>query len=283
MTDRIVIYHDNCLDGAAAAWCFVHKFGKDGVTLVKGHYGQYPPDVTDADVYLVDFSYKRHVVASMIEVARSVTLLDHHDTALRDLDGMPGLIWEADLERSGCGLAWDFLFPGEPRPTVLAHIEDRDLWRFKLPDTRAVVAYLQAHDLDPVSALFSSLITAPPWHVAVMESVGDLLLRKHDKDVSTAVEQFTRWMEIDGLSVPAVNCMPWMASDVAGWWAKSVPFAAAYWDGARHRYFSLRSSSDPAHVGFSRNVGEIAASFGGGGHVNAAGFKVPRDHPLATA
>lgn len=282
MANRIVIYHDNCLDGSAAAWCFVKKFG-EGVTLVKGHYGQHPPDVTDADVYLVDFSYKRAVVASMIEVARSVTLLDHHDTALRDLEGLPGLIWESDIGRSGCTLAWDFLFPGECRPPVLDCIEDRDLWRFRLPHTRPVVAYVQAGDIDPLSLDFTTAMTAGWPSFFRMAEAGGLLLKKHDKDVSTAVEQFTRWMEIDGLSVPAVNCMPWMASDVAGWWAKSVPFAAAYWDGARHRYFSLRSSSDPAHVGFSRNVGEIAASFGGGGHVNAAGFKVPRDHPLATA
>jgi nanoRNase/pAp phosphatase (c-di-AMP/oligoRNAs hydrolase) len=46
------------------------------------------------------------------------------------------------------------------------------------------------------------------------------------------------------------------------------PFAACYWDTPEGRAFSLRSSDDGA------DVAEVAKQYGGGGHRNAAGFKV---------
>ena len=54
--------------------------------------------------------------------------------------------------------------------------------------------------------------------------------------------------------------------------AEGEPFAACYWDTPEGRVFSLRSSSDGV------DVSEIAKQFGGGGHKNAAGFKIaPED------
>jgi nanoRNase/pAp phosphatase (c-di-AMP/oligoRNAs hydrolase) len=52
-------------------------------------------------------------------------------------------------------------------------------------------------------------------------------------------------------------------------------FSACYWDTVTHRIFSLRSSDD------RQDVSEIAKVYGGGGHRNSAGFRVPRDHALA--
>jgi nanoRNase/pAp phosphatase (c-di-AMP/oligoRNAs hydrolase) len=52
-------------------------------------------------------------------------------------------------------------------------------------------------------------------------------------------------------------------------------FGGTYYDTATHREFSLRSLGD-------FDVSEIAKEFGGGGHKNAAGFKVPRSHPFAS-
>ena len=53
----LCIYHGNCLDGFAAAWAVRHALG-DEVECYKGIHQQTPPDVSDRDVFLVDFSYK---------------------------------------------------------------------------------------------------------------------------------------------------------------------------------------------------------------------------------
>lgn len=41
--------------------------------------------------------------------------------------------------------------------------------------------------------------------------------------------------------------------------------------------FGLRATDD------GLDVSEVAKQYGGGGHAKAAGFKVPRSHPLAMA
>lgn len=164
MTKILCIYHGNCADGFGAAWAVRHAL-RDGVEFHAGFYGNAPPDVAGRDVVLVDFSYKRPVIIEMAKAARSLLIIDHHKTAAEDLEGLmrspPGgwPTWmengplyddEAcyvdppldrvaalfDMNRSGAGLAWDYFHPRQPRPALIDHIEDRDLWRFKLPGTR---------------------------------------------------------------------------------------------------------------------------------------------------
>ena len=50
--------------------------------------------------------------------------------------------------------------------------------------------------------------------------------------------------------------------------SKDEPFAACYYETNKGRVYSLRSQSDGV------DVSAIAGLFGGGGHKNAAGFRV---------
>jgi len=276
----LVIYHHNCADGFSAAWCFHHRAKTQAVGLypefLGGRYGYQPPDVTGRHVYLVDFSYKRPVVEAMLVQALSVTLIDHHKTALEDLAGLPGLITYTDLERSGATLAWDYLFPGEPRPLLLGHIEDRDLWRFKLPHTREIQA--SVFSMDYTFETWDRLMAADPHDLVVMTAQGAAIERKHRKDVAELVRTCQRRLTIAGHDVPAASLPHTMASDAGALMAQGEPFAAVYWDTAEHRQFSLRSRGDGG-----LDVATICEGFGGGGHRNAAGFRVTRDHELARA
>src|SRR5690606_35880403 len=72
-----------------------------------------------------------------------------------DAEKMPGvaIIYALiDQQRSGAGIAWDFFHPGVPRPALVNHVEDRDLWRFALPGTREIQA-----------AVFSRPYTFAAW------------------------------------------------------------------------------------------------------------------------
>ena len=273
----LVIYHHNCADGFGAAWAFHHHYTVNGARpypeFVPGRYGYEPPDVTGRDVYLVDFSYKRAVVADMLAKARSVTLIDHHKTAIEDLAGLPGLISYTDLERSGATLAWDYLMNGQPRPLLLGHIEDRDLWRFKLPHTREIQATV--FSLDYTFETWDKLMAADASDLLGMTAQGAAIERKHRKDVRELVDTCRRRMTIAGHEVWAASLPHIMASDAGELMCQGEPFAAVYWDTAEHRQFSLRSWDG------GLDVANIAEGFGGGGHRNAAGFRVTRDHELA--
>jgi uncharacterized protein len=306
MSSKILcIYHGNCADGFGAAWAVRHAF-RDAVEFHAGFYGKEPPDVAGRDVVLVDFSYKRPVIDAMlrsgdVRQANTILILDHHKTAQADLAGLdlpehyspderrwcylPDLWrteWEQrahwpvravfDMERSGAGLAWDFFNFGQPRPRLIDHIEDRDLWRFRLPFTREIQACLFSHPYD--FAVWDRLMLSPPEQLA---RDGMAIERKHHKDIAELVALVKRTMTIGGYAVP-VACLPHtLSSDAGNLMAKGERFAACYWDTAEHRIFSLRSTED------GLDVSAIAASYGGGGHKHASGFQVPRDHALASA
>lgn len=281
---QMVIYHGNCADGFSAAWCFWKKFG-DQADYVAGVYQTPPPDVTGRDVYLVDFSYKRAVVEEMLLKASSVTLIDHHKTAIDDLKplfkqdtwiGPPmQLGYFVDLERSGATLAWDYLFPNEPRPLLLGHIEDRDLWRFKLPGTREIQANVFSYGY--TFEQWDKLMSAGQVELLQMTVAGAAIERKHHKDIAELVKVCRRRMTIGGTEVWAASLPYTLTSDAGHMMAQGEPFAVCYWDTAAGRVFSLRSQDDGA------DVSEVAKQYGGGGHQHAAGFTVPRDHELARA
>lgn len=280
----LVIYHGNCADGFSAAWCFWRKYGTSA-DYVAGVYQQPPPDVTGRDVYLVDFSYKREVVERMLAEANTVTLIDHHKTAIDDLQplfmqdswvGEPKqLAHFTDLNRSGATLAWDYLFPGEDRPLLLGHIEDRDLWRFKLPHTREIQANVFSYEYS--FEQWDKLMSAGQAELLQMTVAGAAIERKHHKDIAELLAVCKRRMVIGGHDIPVASLPYTLVSDAAHLMSKGEAFAACYWDTPEGRVFGLRSGEDGA------DVSEIAKQYGGGGHKHAAGFKVPREHELAKA
>lgn len=58
------------------------------------------------------------------------------------------------------------------------------------------------------------------------------------------------------------------ASDIGNMLAIGKPFSATYQETREYRKYSLRSEKGGV------DVSRIAAEFGGGGHENAAGFKI---------
>ena len=287
MKRPLVIYHGNCADGFSAAWCFWKKYGID-CDYIAGVYQQDPPDVTGRDVFLVDFSYKSNVVERMLDEANTVTLIDHHKTAIEGLRELKErhistngngrgdrFGWYCDLDRSGATLAWDYLFPGDPRPLLLAHVEDRDLWRFKLDGTREIQAFLFSHEYS--FELWDKLMDAKYPELLEMAAAGEAIERKHHKDIAELLGVCARRMTIGGHDVPVASLPYTMVSDAAHEMAKGEPFSACYWDTADGRVFGLRATNEGA------DVSEIATQYGGGGHAKSAGFKVPRNHPLAMA
>lgn len=290
----IIIYHGNCADGFSAAWCFWRKYATEA-DYIAGVYQTPPPDVTGRDVFLVDFSYKRPALVEMGMKARSVTVLDHHKSAAEDLadfiepgdvmhlepadfvmgipPGKPRIRAEFDMERSGATIAWDYLFGKESRPLLLGHIEDRDLWRFKLPGTREIQANVFSYEY--TFELWDKLMAAGQAELLQMTVAGAAIERKHHKDITELLMVCQRRMTIGGIDVPVASLPYTLVSDAAHKMAQGEPFAACYWDTASGRVFGLRSEDG------GQDVSEIAKQYGGGGHKHAAGFTVPRSHELA--
>ena len=273
----LCIYHGNCADGFGAAWV-VRKALGDDVEFHAGVYQDPPPDVAGRDVLLVDFSYKRAVLDKMAEKARAILILDHHKSAAEDLAEYPeppvdlpghkgwfpssGVYATFDMERSGAAIAWDHFNEG-PRPPLIDHIQDHDLWRFSLEGTREIQANVFSYPYD-----FEVWDTLMAMDVEDLRRDGEAIERKHFKDIREFIEAAAFRMEIAGHDVPVLNAPYFWSSDAGHIMAEGEPFAACYWDTPDGRVFSLRSADD------GLDVSEIAAQFGGGGHKHAAGYRV---------
>lgn len=261
---RTVIYHANCDDGFGAAWVARKKFGETDVAFYSAGYGDFPPPIKGHDVFVADFSYPRDILLEMESRAASIIVLDHHKTAEAALEGLSFCIF--DMARSGARMAWDHLFTGEEPPSLIAYIEDRDLWRFDLPDSHAITAWLRSYprDFETWDQLADELDHG--FGVAVRE--GYAILRSQRKQIERLCADAV-YAIIGGHEVP-VLCSPLYQSEIGHELAEGEPFAAVWTftsDGGRA--WSLRSNNE------GLDVSEIAKKYGGGGHRNAAGFRTP--------
>lgn len=276
-----VLYHANCPDGFCAAWAAYTVLGDDA-EYIPVQYGQDPPDVGGNRVYIVDFSYKREVMRRILSAAHFVCVLDHHKTAEAELAGIvdefvlrPDLITNPpgselpfvrfDMDKSGARLAWEYFHPKMDSPWLVDYVEDRDLWRWALPCSRDINAGLAAQPKD--FATWCALDVDPDSRER-MRFDGQAINRYADGLVDS-ICRGAREIDLGGHKILAANTSV-LFSDVAGKLAEGRPFGAAWFiraDGKRQ--WSLRSRDGGI------DVSEIAKSFGGGGHRNAAGFEEP--------
>lgn len=262
MSMSMCIYHGNCADGFGAAWVVRKALGE--IEFYGAKHQEPPPDVTGKDVVIVDFSYKRPVLLEMAEEANSILIIDHHKSAVDDLVDLPSNVTaKFDMGHSGAVLTWNHFFQGQEPPPLLLHIEDRDLWRFALQNTRQIQANVFSFPYD-----FQVWDTLMATETEALASDGFAIERKHFKDIRELLGVTTRDMVIGGYRVPVANLPYTMSSDAGHDLAKGRSFAACYWDTPKGRVFSLRSSDGGA------DVAQIAQQYGGGGHRNAAGFRV---------
>ena len=103
---------------------------------------------------------------------------------------------------------------------------------------------------------------------APLAADGAAILRKQERDLRALLPQVTRTITIGGHAVPVANLPPTLASDAGHILSRNAPFAAVYSDGNEFRKVSLRSNQH------GQDVSAIASLYGGGGHRNAAAFRI---------
>ena len=279
------LYHENCFDGMAAAWA-VWRARPDW-TFIPVNYGQAPPDLENIaageqqgveQVAIVDFSYPAEILRELAEVADHVLVLDHHKTAQEDLESFehPDVSIVFDMDRSGAMLAWDHFHPHASPYKVIEYVQDRDLWRWQLEDTREVNAWLRTHelgDMETFNAAAVKLQTYEGYQGAVAAGKAILIAQQQAVEIAKGSVQY---LTVAGHGrIPVVNSCLYQ-SEIGSELARTHPFSLVWYldrDGmVRH---SLRSTDE------GLDVGRIARIWGGGGHRKAAGFiSKPHDSPV---
>jgi len=140
MERTIILYHANCPDGFGGAYSAWKKFGDSAEYRPMGYGDPAPTDLAGAHVYFIDFCYDQARMDAIKEVAGALTVLDHHEGVEEVSTSMPEFVYDAN--RSGATIAWSYFHPDVPVPHLLQIVEDDDLFRFSIPDTKAVLSYI---------------------------------------------------------------------------------------------------------------------------------------------
>lgn len=259
-----VLYHNDA-DGFGAAFAVWRCFGrKEDINIIPVQYGQPVPEIPEGTTWLliVDFSYDLETLRGLAD-RMQMLVIDHHASAeetLRKFRGYQGSDVAFDMDLSGAGLTWKiFADNGEVLPDLLAYVQDRDLWRFELPESEEVNLYIEQ-----MPRTFDAWAE---FDLDEARAAGAVLKAFRDNQIRRQVEQ-VRELDFLGHLVPVVNCVVNISEVGHALLQKFAfaPFAVMFFDRADgQRVFSMRSRGD-------FDVSALAVEQGGGGHKSAAGF-----------
>jgi uncharacterized protein len=198
-----------------------------------------------------------------------VVWIDHHAS---QAPVRAALGW-GTLDSSECGtsLTWRCLFPDQAPPPVIAYIKDKDLWRWELPDSRAIAAgLLQTFKGDRFDGILDV-------DLAEMKRIGGPMLEALALRVGEAVRTgvaFEGAYGLPGVRALAVNCNQ-DQNDVGDHICLPTSAGGLGYDLAVLYY---RKGNGP-WVTSLRSGGvdcaAIASARGGGGHLNSACYLSP--------
>lgn len=293
-----IFYHDPCFDGMAAYTILSMALtGHDVIGIpckhpMKINKGK-PYDVSDRYVLMVDFAFPVEELNKLAQNCRGVIVMDHHKTNAEDLrqfhtfkatdllslldqSETSPVVW-FDNTKSGAQLALEFVkqvglsTPSESVEKAVAYVADYDLWAKKMPHINEVIEamtlLLPGYDLPSWTQFMNSF--EDQFEKTVL--LGDILLAQHRMRVAEFVDQaFT--VELDGEVYPASDAPHYFRNDVGNILAEK--FGKPAW------VFSVTGPEVSVSV---RSVGNdpeqdttsITRRFGGGGHFNASGCRIP--------
>ncbi len=261
-----VLYHNDA-DGFASALAAWLVYG-DNANYIPVRYGEpVPPLPTGTlELFILDFSYKRET-CEYLASRFMLQVIDHHKTAREELAGAPYALF--DMNRAGCELAWAYFHPDKPLPDLLAYVADRDLWKWELPNSEEINAWVAILPLN-----FARWAEVLRDGIGEREmTMGSALLASQEIQLKSLAKKARR-VDLFGKRAVVVNSSV-LHSELGNHLATLHPqseLVAIYNDmpdGTRK--YSLRTHRPDVDVSI------MARWFGGGGHQRAAGFTLPPD------
>ncbi len=270
----IIITHNNCADGTGVVLAlamiidippgdlevFYCQYGDDFTKIIEACNGK--------NVIMGDFSFSKNELIELDVVTKNILVIDHHKTAEADLSDLDYAIF--DMSKSGATLTYQVcvnIINGidlEP-PELLAYVQDRDIWEWKLTDSKEISAGISTLDKGDINSWVPYL-----YNVSELLPIGKTILSYEDTLVNKRVKAYDKsnnktavFITVGDKVVPFVNTGH-LISEIGNVLSTSFGMAVMYFFTHDSIVFSFRSDG-------SIDVSEIARKIGGGGHAKAAG------------
>jgi len=257
----LVLYHADCSDGFGAAYSAWKKFG-DMAEYMPILYKTDPPDVRGKIVYILDYGFPRNITEKIAMDADKLIIIDHHVTNKDIVELAPEHIF--DISHSGSVLAWKYFHPDIPVPLLLKYVEDKDLWRFLLPDSKEVsrwFANLPA-DFNTWDRMIADFENEDTRRAFIAE--GGRILTQVNKVIDDLVSR-AKPIIFEGYKTLIIET-PVFHSEVGNALANKLPPIGIVCV-EKNGKFSVSLRSDG-----TVDVSKLAEKYGGGGHKSASGF-----------
>lgn len=273
-TPIVVIYHKRCEDGFGAAYAAWKKFGNTATYIPAGYGDDLVEGLEGKEVYLLDFCYEiPGAIDHLAQIAKKLVVLDHHKSSEALVLHAPNHVYDAS--RSGATIAWSYFHPNAKVPRLMAYLEDGDLYRYALPETSDVFAYLlvQPYDFEVWDRLADGLEQDPGRSTILAKAT---IYNEYFERLAHVCVEAAKKVHFEGYdcyfatTLPSITMRSYVAHQL---YMRLPPIAlvvTAHPDG-----FGVSIRSDE-----SVDVSIIAKKYGGGGHPGSSGFFIRHTDPL---
>lgn len=265
MKNIVVIYHDD-EDGFGGAWTAWKKF-KNKASYIPAENGNLPlKGLAGKEIYFIDFCYSKKELGEIVKNNKKVVVIDHHISRKNEIK--IATEYRYAVKNSAAVLAWKYFYPSKPIPKILLYIEDMDLWKWELPNSRNIASYLESYNFNfkTYSRIASQLENKEKLRKCIAEGEA---IERYKQILANYIINFAEKVEFEGQKAFAVNS-PILDSEVGNLINKKKGGIGIIW---RYKNRRLRISlrSDKA------DVMKLAEKFGGGGHKRSSGFQIKKD------
>ena len=293
----IIVFHYPCQDGLGSAYIAYHYNREINrpLKLIPFQHNQKLDlsDIYNLNVLFSDITPSEEIINKLSEQNCKIQILDHHITAKERMENCKFAVF--DMNKSGTGLTWNYFYPDKPIPLFLGMLEDQDLWKFNIPDTKEftngfIFKCQSEENLEDRFKLMDGLIDNPETIKEYID-LGSILYKnkmthiksivnKIKDNIYTFVDYISDTLDTSDKSksitykVICYNCRADLTSELGNALSKDYCDFAVLW--------SYDHNMEEYHISLRSNKGlcaDIAKRYlGGGGHPNAAGG-VSKIHP----
>ncbi|PRP76741.1 hypothetical protein PROFUN_11744 [Planoprotostelium fungivorum] len=295
-----IVYHCPCPDGAfgaLAAWLYFRYNTQMDLKFVPNSVFQHPA-IEDmklsplAEVYYIDCTPPEPFLTQVASQCKKIIILDHHKTALEDNQKLrtAGKLPENveahyDMKKSGATMAWDYFrnltkikHDYDRFEEIYGYIEDNDLWKRALPNSRRFSVGLAGENLnfdynsnpdlfiDMMSLDIQQLIERGK---ALSSKQQDIIDREIEKSFAIQMEGFGTFLAVltryGDLRSEMGNQLAVKSESLGHRGIAAVVYREEKIEDESKLKVSLRSLPE-------EDTSVISKKYGGGGHKNASSF-----------
>ena len=275
----ICIYHNPCSDGLASAW--IVKTNIPNIELFSYKFQSLTDDktialFTDKKIIFVDCAPKLTEIDILQKICKKILVLDHHktnkDVLYNELNTKIEFVYNE--KQSGCQIVWEYFHKDLPIPWFINYIADRDLWTWKLPNSKTINTGLFNDEHITFNGL-DKLLSGDTTFDTIF-NIGTIYERIMEKEINKCVKTAIP-MKYNEYNIWVFSGNPEYRSD-AGNKLLDIPFAdgtqpsfTVFWQyniKGNEFWLSFRGNDN------SPDLTLICSKYGGGGHKNASGCTI---------